>query len=50
MLEGFILVHQVIVDLLHASLEQVCVLEQRATERGPCNIKAFGFIFHFYLI
>jgi hypothetical protein len=41
MLEGFILVHQVIVDFLHASLEQVCVLEQRATEMGPCNIKAF---------
>jgi hypothetical protein len=50
MLEGFILVHQVIVDLLHANLEQVCVLEQRDTERGPCNIKAFVCIFHFYLI
>jgi hypothetical protein len=41
MLEGFILVHQVIVDLLHASLEEVSVLEKRAIERGPCNIKDF---------
>jgi hypothetical protein len=39
MLEGFISVHQVIVDHLHASLEQVCVLEKRATERELSNIK-----------
>jgi hypothetical protein len=40
MLEGFISSYQVIVDPLHASLEQVCVLRVRATERELNDIKA----------
>jgi hypothetical protein len=39
MLEGFISAYQVIVDHLHASLEQVCVSRARATERELSDIK-----------
>jgi hypothetical protein len=49
-LERFISVNQVIVDLLHSRLEQVCVLEKRAIERGPYDIKTFDCNLHVYLI
>ena len=38
-IESLISVHQFIVDLIHSTLEQVCVLEKRVIGRGPCNIK-----------
>ena len=49
-LESLISVHQVIVDLLHSILKQVCVLEQRVIRRGVCNIKALVVISTFTLI
>jgi hypothetical protein len=48
-LESFISIHQVIVDLLHSSLEQVCVLDQRVIRRGPYNIKALVVISTFII-
>jgi hypothetical protein len=49
-LESLISVHQVIVEFFHSILEQVCGLEQRVIERGPCEIKALVVVSAFTLI
>ena len=44
------LAHQVVLDLLHASIEKVCVLEPRVTKRKLATSRRLGCIFYFQLI